>query len=118
MLYPLNELTKDINGMETRYSDMRTKSNRIATFNDSLIYNSGFRSRTLGTNFTRAEFDSTIEHNKMEKKQTIIELETLRVDRTKLGRNFNIFNGIDHLLELLFAITGGLTIFYWIKLRN
>lgn len=118
MLYPLRELSKEISAMEIRYSDMRDKSNRIATFEDSLIYNPKFRSRVLGPKFTRAEFDSAIANNRLEAEQVIEEAEILYEDRMKLGSNFKLFNGIDQLLELLIAITGGLTIYYWIKLKN
>lgn len=118
MLYPLKELSKEISAMEIRYSDMRDKSNRIAIFEDSLIYNSKFRLKILGPKFIRAELDSAIANNRLEAEQTIKEVEILYEDRTKLGRNFKLFNGIDQLLELLIAITGGLTIYYWIKLKN
>ena len=80
MLYPLKELSEEISAMGIRYSDMRDKSNRIATFEDSLIYNSKFRSRILGPKFTRAELDSAIANNRLEAEQAIKEVETLYED--------------------------------------
>ncbi|MFT6443600.1 MAG: hypothetical protein ACJASM_003162 [Salibacteraceae bacterium] len=118
MLYPLKELGEEINDMEIRYSDMRSESDRIGTFEDSLIYNSEFRTKILGEKITRATLDSAIANNRKEAEQAIEEIEILYDDRMELGSKFKIFSGIDQLLELLMALTGGLMIYYWIKLRN
>ncbi len=118
MLYPLTELSKAINAMEIRYSEMRNKANQLSTFEDSLIYNSDFRSRILGSKFTKAEFDSVRFNNKLVAKEAIKEVEILYEDRKRLGKYFNIYQGIDQLLILLIAVTGGLMIYYWIKSRN
>jgi len=118
LLIPLRQLGEQVNEMEVRYSDMRIKSERISTFEDSLIYNSNFRTRTLGTRFNREQLDSAIAENKLQAEQAIKEVETLYDDRIELGRNFKIFSGIDSLIELLFAISAGLTIYYWIKLKK
>jgi len=118
MLSPLRELSKTINAMEIRYSDMRDKASRIETFEDSLIYNSDFRSRVLGSKFTRVAIDSAIAKNRTEANEVIEETKRLVDDRKELGRNSNIFQGLDELLKFLTAIAGGLMIYYWIKTRN
>jgi hypothetical protein len=118
MLYPLRKLSKSINVMEIRYTDMSNKASRISTFEDSLIYNSDFRSRILGSKFTRVALDSAISNNKLAAEEAIKEVETFYEDRKRLRRNLNIYQGIDKLLILLTAVTGGLMIYYWIKSRN
>jgi hypothetical protein len=118
MLYPLKELGEEINDMEIRYSDLRSESDRIGTFEDSLIYNSEFRKKILGEKITRATLDSAIANNRTEAEEAIEEIGILYDDRIELGSKFKIFSGIDQLLELLMAVTGGLMIYYWIKLRK
>jgi hypothetical protein len=118
ILYPLKELGEKINDMEIRYSDLRSESDRIGTFEDSLIYNSEFRTKILGEKITRATLDSAIANNRTEAEQAIEEIGILYDDRIELESKFKIFSGIDQLLELLMAVTGGLMIYYWIKLRN
>ena len=118
MLYPLKKLAKTTNEMETRYIDVKNNANRITKFEDSLIYNSDFRSKTLGSMFTRAEFDSAIVKNRSEVNNAKEDVERLLIDRNRLKRNFNIYKGIDQLLNLLTAVAAGLMIFFWIKLKN
>ncbi|RJE75223.1 hypothetical protein BGP76_19170 [Reichenbachiella sp. MSK19-1] len=94
------------------------KTKRIETFEDSLIYNSEFRIKTLGSKFTRFELDSAISNNKEEAQETIMEIEILYEDRIRLGRNYTIYQVIDQLLNLLTVVSGGLLIYFWIKSRK
>ena len=84
LLIPLKRLGKQIREMETRYSEMRIKSERILTFEDSLIYNSSFRMRILGTGFKREQLDSAIVANRLQSEQSIKEAQILYDDRTVL----------------------------------
>ena len=118
MLFPLNKVKREINEVETRFSEIGTKFNKLLTFEDSLIYNQNFRASLLGSEFKREQLDSALKNNRLEVEQAINESETLNENRLQLGRKFRILNGIDKLLELLFAVTGGLTIYYWIKQKK
>lgn len=118
LLVPLRQLEIQIDEMESQYSELRIKSESISTFEDSLIYNSNFRTRILGTSYKRKQLDSAIAANRLRAEQAIGEVEILYNDRIVLGRNFKTFSGIDSFLELLFVIAACLTLFYWIKLRK
>jgi hypothetical protein len=105
LIIPLRQLGGEAKEMETRYLEMRIEAERVSKFEDSLIYNSDFRTRILGTRFEKEQFDSAIRENRSRAEKGIKEVEILYKDRIELGKNFKYFSVIDSVIELLFAIS-------------
>lgn len=118
LLIHFGQLGKEINLLESRFSDVNIKLGRVSTFEDSLIYSTSFRTRVLGTSFKRAQLDSAIAANRLQAEKAIKDVERINDERIELGRNLKILNGIDSLLEIMFVLVAGLVIYFWIKLRK
>lgn len=115
MLFLLRELSDTLSEIEIRYTEMRNEISRVTTFKDSLIYNSDFRLKVLGSNITKAKMDRAIQQNRRDADKAIEKAEVLLVDRNRLESNFRIYQVADQLLILLCVVTGGSTIYFWIK---
>jgi hypothetical protein len=115
MLFFIPKMTNSVSEMELRWSEIKRESYRISTIEDSLLYNPAFKKREYPLISTRAEYDSIIRQNRAAVKGLIKEAEELKSDRMRLQRNYNIFQGMDHLLDLLFAIVAGVLIYNWFK---
>lgn len=115
MLFPLRELSDTLSEIEVRYTEMRNEISRVTTFEDSLIYNSDFRMKVLGSSITKVKMDSAIKQNQRDTDKVIEKAEVLLVDRNRLESNFRIYQVADQLLILLSVITGELIIFFWLK---
>ena len=118
LIIPIRELVEEVKEMQTRYSQMQIDAEWVSKFEDSLIYNSDFRTRILGTRFKKEQFDSAILANRARAVKDIQKTEILYNDRIELGKRFKVLSVIDNLTELLFALSAGLMIYYWIKLRK
>lgn len=115
IFYLLGKLSDTLAEIEFRYTEIQNEISRVTTFKDSLIYNSDFRLKVLGSSITKAKMDSAIQQNRRDADKAIEKAEILLVDRNRLERNFRIYRVADQLLILLCVVTGGSTIYFWIK---
>ncbi|MEQ9404599.1 MAG: hypothetical protein RIM99_13490 [Cyclobacteriaceae bacterium] len=111
----LKELMVETSAMEIRYEKLTTKAAWLTSFEDSLMYNQEFRNRILGKITTIEELDKAIALNKIEIEKTLPELEELMHDRKQLGNSFNLYKGVNSMINFLIMGTLILACYLWIK---
>ena len=101
--------------MEIQYNEIDAEISNARATKDSLIYNTDFRLKTLGSSFSAAEFNSAIEANDLRVEIAIKKLEILFKNRVLMEGKYRIFQMADLILEFLFAITALAMLYYWVK---